>query len=349
MQRRSLQLGELARRLGREVRGDAGVTLHGAAPLESAGPGELSFVRSLRWARLVESTRAGALIVPAGVDPGGRPAILSPDPGLDFARAVALLVPERLPRPGVHPGAQVDPSAEVDPEAAVGPGCVVGARSRVGPRSVLHANVTLYADVSVGADCRLHAGVVLREGTRLGDRVILQPGVVLGGDGFGFAFAEDGSLEKVPQIGVVVLEDDVEIGANTTVDRATLGETRIRRGAKLDNLVQIAHNCDLGEGVVVVAQSGLAGSTRVGARAMLMAQSGVAGHLTIGERAFVGARAGLHKDVAPGARVWGTPQMEERAWHRAIAALARLPEALRRLRALERRLEPRDDAPDGKP
>ncbi len=346
MQRPGLQLGELARRLGREVRGDAGVALHGAASLESAGPGDLSFVRSRRWARFVESTRAGALIVPAGVDPAGRPAIVSPDPGLDFARAVAWLVPERPPRPGVHPGAQVDPTAEIDPAASVGPGCVVGPRSRVGPGSVLYCNVTLYEDVSVGADCRLHAAAVLREGTRLGDRVILQPGVVLGGDGFGYAFAEDGSLEKVPQIGVVVIEDDVEIGANTTVDRATLGETRIRRGAKIDNLVQIAHNCDVGEGAVLVSQSGLAGSTRVGARAMLMAQSGAAGHLAIGERAFVGARAGLHKDVAPGARVWGAPQMEERAWHRAMAALARLPEALRRLRALEKRVGLRADEPD---
>ena len=349
MERRSLQLGELARRLGREVRGDAGVALHGAAPLESAGPGELSFVRSMRWARLVASTRAGALILPAGVDPAGRPAIVSPDPGLDFARAVALLVPERPPRPGVHPGARVDPAAEIDPEATIGPGCVVGARSRVGPRSVLYANVTLYEDVSVGADCRLHAGAVLREGTRLGDRVILQPGVVLGGDGFGFAYAEDGSLEKVPQIGVVVIEDDVELGANTTVDRATLGETRIRRGAKLDNLVQIAHNCDVGESVVVVAQSGLAGSTRVGARAVLMAQSGSAGHLTIGERAFLGARAGVNRDVAPGVRIWGMRQMEERAWHRAMVALARLPQAMRRLRALEKRLGLGGAGPEDKP
>jgi len=169
------------------------------------------------------------------------------------------------------------------------------------------------------------------------------------GDGFGYAFDEQGALEKVPQVGRVVVEDDVEIGANTTVDRAALGETRIRRGAKIDNLVMVAHNCDIGEGVVIVGQAGLAGSTVVERGAMLMAQMGSGGHLRIGERAFVGARAGLHKDVAAGARVWGAPQLPERAFHRAMAALTRLPDALRRLRALEKRLglERAEDSGEG--
>ncbi len=333
-----MRLRELAEKLGREVRGDGDVELSGVAPLESAGPGDLSFVRSLAWAKKVGETRASAVVAPAMVETGSLPALLSPNPGLDFARAVALLLPAARPPAGVHPAAAVAGSASVDPSASVGPLCSVGEGASIGARSVLHPGVHVYPNVRVGKDCTIHAGVVLGEGTELGDRVSLQPGVVLGGDGFGYAFDEQGRLEKVPQVGRVVVEDDVEIGAGTTVDRASLGETRIRAGAKIDNLVMIAHNCDVGESAVVIAQSGLAGSTIVGRRAILMAQSGAAGHLAVGDGAFVSARAGLHKDVPPGARVFGAPAREERRWHRVIAAMARLPEALRRLRAVEQKL-----------
>jgi len=195
--------------------------------------------------------------------------------------------------------------------------------------------------VTVGEDCWIHSGCVLREDTRLGDRVVLQPGVILGGDGFGYAADEAGHPVAIAHRGCVVIEDDVEIGANSTVDRATLDETRIRRGAKIDNLVQIAHNCDIGEDALIVAQSGLSGGTVVGRGAMIMAQAGSAGHLRIGERAFVGARAGLHHDVADGARVFGAPAVEEHGWHRTVAALKRLPELLRRVRRLERALTER--------
>jgi UDP-3-O-[3-hydroxymyristoyl] glucosamine N-acyltransferase len=340
-----MRLDALAERLGLALEGDGGLAVRAAAPLESAGPHDLSFVSSARWARALATSRAGAVIVPAGVDAGGRPALRSGRPRLDFARAVALLHPAERPPAGVHPRAQVAPDARVHPEASIGANAVVGAGCAIGARSVLHANVTLYPRVEIGADCEIHAGCVLREDTHLGDRVILQPGVVLGGDGFGYELDEGGAWFKVPHVGRVVVEDDVEIGACTTVDRGSFGETRLARGVKIDNLVQIAHNCRIGEGSIVVAQSGLAGSTVVGRRAVLMARVGAAGHLTIGDGAFVGVRAGLHKDVAPGARVWGTPQMEERTWHRAMAALARLPDALRRLRALEQRLGGRDTAP----
>lgn len=335
--RTPLRLGDLAERLGRSVSGDAELRIAGVAALDEAAGDELAFVRSTRWAKGLAASRAGAVIVPSGLDPG-RPAIVSPHPGLDFARAVALLVPGARPPAGIAPGAHVAPGAVIDPSASVGPGAVVGAGSRVGPRSVVHANATLYDDVEIGADCAIHGGAVLREGTRLGNRVLVQPNAVLGGDGFGFAWNERGEPEKIPQVGRVVVEDDVEIGAGTTIDRAALGVTRIGRGTKIDNLVQIAHNCDVGESVVIVAQSGLAGSTSVGRGAMLMARAASAGHLTIGERAFVGAAASLHRSVRPGGRVWGTPQMEERLFHRVAAALTRLPDALRRLRAIEKRL-----------
>ena len=333
-----VRLAEIAAELGRQVEGDPDLLICGVAELERAGPADIAFVRSAEYYDRAAASRAGALIVPAGLDPGSRSAIRSPNPALDFARVVERLSPELRPPPGLHPLAQLAEDAEVDASAALAAFVVVGSDCRVGARSVLHAHVTLYPGVVVGADCLIHSGVVLREGTILGDRVVLQPGVVIGGDGFGLVADERGLARRVPQIGRVVIEDDVEIGANTTVDRATLAETRIRRGAKIDNLVQIAHNCDIGENAIVVAQTGLSGSTVVGAGAVLMAQAGSAGHLRVGERAFVGARAGLHKDVAPGSRVWGAPQLEERRWHRAMAALARLPDALRRLRAVEREL-----------
>ena len=211
----------------------------------------------------------------------------------------------------------------------------------MGARSVVAANATLVADVEIGADCWIHAGAVLREQTQIGDRVVLQPGVVLGADGFGYVPDEQGRPVAMAQRGRVVVEDDVEIGANTTVDRATLDETRIRRGAKIDNLVQIAHNCDIGEHALIVAQTGLSGGTVVGRGAIVMAQVGSAGHLRIGEGAFVGARTGLHRDVPDGGRVFGSPEMEERTWHRVVAALKRLPELLKRVRRLERALEGR--------
>jgi UDP-3-O-[3-hydroxymyristoyl] glucosamine N-acyltransferase len=330
------RLAELAAELGRDVEGDPDFRVRGVAALDSAGPGDLAYARSARFAPALAKSRAGALILPHGVDAGGRPAIRSPHPGLDFARVAKRLAPRRGPAPGIHPSAQVAPDARVDESASVGAGCAIGAASVVGPRSVLHANVTLYDGVRVGADCVIHAGCVLREGSQLGERVVLQPGVVLGGDGFGYVIGEAGALEAMPQLGRVVVEDDVEIGANTTVDRGTLGDTRIGRGAKLDNLVQVGHNVAIGESALVVAQAGIAGSTRLGRGAMIMSQAGIPDHVTIGAGAYVGPKSGVHGDVAAGARVMGYPHREMRAFQRIFAALGLLPALVARVRALER-------------
>jgi UDP-3-O-[3-hydroxymyristoyl] glucosamine N-acyltransferase len=334
----STSLGELAAALGRAVEGDPAFRVDAVAPLADAGPADLAFVRSSALGRVLAASRAGALIAPPGIDTGGRPTIRSPRADLDFARAVALLVEREPLEPGVDARAVVAPDARIDPTAHVAALAVIGARASVGPRTRVHPHAVLYADVRVGADCVLHAGCVLREEVEIGDRVVLHPGAVLGADGFGYALDENGRPTKVSQIGRVIVEDDVEIGANATIDRATLGETRVRRNAKIDNLVVVSHNCDIGEDVLVAAQSGLAGSTRVGRGAILMGQSASAGHLEIGAASFLGARAALHKDLPPGSRVWGAPALEERRWHKSIAVFARLPEMMRRLRAIERRL-----------
>ncbi len=334
----AVRLGELAAALGLEVEGDADVLLCGVAALESAGPRDLAFVRSRRFAARLTASRAGAVIAPPGLDTGGRPTLRSLQPGLDFARAARRVAPPSRPGAGVHPSAWIAPDASVDQSASIGPLCAIATGARVGARSVLHAHVTLAEGAAVGTDCEIHAGCVLASGTLVGDRVTLQPGVVLGGDGFGYVAGADGPPEKFPQIGRVVVEDDVEIGANSAIDRGALGETRIGRHTKIDNLVQIGHGCRIGEGVIVVAQAGLAGSTVVERGAIVMAQAGIAQHLRIGERAFVGPQSGVRKDVPAGGRVMGTPERSERSWHRVSAALTRLPALLRRVRAIERRL-----------
>jgi len=331
-----IRLSQLAADLGRPVEGDGDVEIRGVGSIETAGPGDLTFVREERYRSRLAKSRAAAVIAPPGVDAGALSVIRSPQPGLDFARAVRILAPRKHPPAGLHPSATVDPEAEVDPTAHIGPGCRVAAGARVGARSVLHANVTLYAGVRVGADCTLHSGCVLREETELGDRVVLQPGVVLGTDGFGYVVNEDGGFEAVPQCGRVVVEDDVEIGANATIDRGTLGDTRLRRGAKLDNLVMVGHNCEVGEDAMLTAQSGLAGSVRIGRGALVLSQAGVSDHVCVGDGAYVGPQSGVTADVPARGRVLGTPHDDLPRTRRLWAALRRLPELFARVRALER-------------
>jgi UDP-3-O-[3-hydroxymyristoyl] glucosamine N-acyltransferase len=338
-------LAELATLLGCPVEGDETFEISGFASLGQAKADELVFLRDPAYAPALQASQARVVVVHPGVDVAGRAALRSLLPAHDFSRLIREFAPVSRPAQGIAPGAHVDATAIVDATASIGTGAVVGAGCRVGAGSVVAANATLVANVELGRDCWVHAGAVLREDTRVGDRVVLHPGVVLGAEGFGYVPDERGRPVAMAQRGCVVVEDDVEIGANTTVDRATLDETRIRRGAKIDNLVQIAHNCDVGEDVLIAAQTGLSGGTVVGRGAILMGQVGTTGHLRIGERAFVAARAGLHRDVPDDARVFGAPATEEQAWHRSVAALKRLPDLLRRVRRLERTRQ--HDAGDG--
>jgi UDP-3-O-[3-hydroxymyristoyl] glucosamine N-acyltransferase len=332
-----LILREIAEHLGCALRGDGEVEIRRVAGIERAGQGDLTFVANIRYLGHLAATRASAVIIHPET-PTALPALLSTNPYLVFARAVALLHPEARPAPGVDPSARVDPTAVLGEGVHVGALAVIGPRARVGARSLIHPHVVVYADATIGEDCCLHSAVQVREGCRLGNRVIVQNGAVIGSDGFGFAKDDSGRYEKIPQRGIVVLEDDVEIGALTAIDRAALDETRIGRGSKLDNLVQVGHSVTIGEDSVLAGQVGVAGSSRLGSRVTLAGQVGVAGHLTIGDGAIATAQTGIPSDVAPGALVSGYPAIDNRAWLKASALFARLPELLKRVRELERKL-----------
>ena len=333
-----MKLGELAARLGCELRGDGELEIRGVAGLDEAGPGDLSFLANPRYAEKLRATRAGAVVVAPGHE-APVPSLVCDNPYLAFSRAVALVRAQPRPAPGVHPSAHVHATAVVGDGVHVGALAVVGAGVRVGARSVLHPHVVLYDGVLVGEDCELHSGVQVRERCRLGDRVVVQNGAVIGADGFGFARDAEGRYHKFPQVGIVVVEDDVEIGALAAIDRAALGETRIGRGSKLDNLVQVGHSVTIGEDSVLAGQVGVAGSTRIGRRVTLAGQVGVAGHLEIGDGVVATAQTGIPSSVEPGAVVSGYPAIENRAWLKASAVFAKLPELLRRLRELERKVE----------
>jgi UDP-3-O-[3-hydroxymyristoyl] glucosamine N-acyltransferase len=333
-----MKLGEIARALGCELRGDGDVEIVAVSPLEEAAPGALTFLADARLAAKVAGTRASAIVLAPDAADVALPSLRAPHPYLAFVRAVELLQPPAARRePGIHPTAVIAPNATLGPGAVVGAHVVVGERARIGRDATLHPNVTIYGDVIIGDDFTAHAGVVVREAVHIGDRVLLHAGAVIGSDGFGFLPLPDGN-RKIPQVGTVVLEDDVEIGANATVDRAALGSTVVARGAKIDNLVTVAHGCRVGPGSLLAAQVGLAGGTTLGARVMLGGQVGTAGHQTIGDGAQIAAKSGVSGDVPAGAVYGGIPAVEIRTWRRFVSAWLRLPELLRRVRRVERAL-----------
>jgi UDP-3-O-[3-hydroxymyristoyl] glucosamine N-acyltransferase len=330
-------LRELAARLGCSLRGDGGIDVRRVAGIEEAGPGDLTFVANPKYAARLADTRATAVIISPDLQTP-LPSLVSTNPYLTFARAAALLHPPLRPAPGVHASAQVDPTAVLGAGVHVGALAVIGPRARVGARTAIHPQVVLYPDVDIGDDCVLHSAVQVREGCRIGHRVVVQNGAVIGGDGFGFAKDEEGRYEKIPQLGIVVVEDDVEIGALTAIDRAAMSETRIGRGTKIDNLVQIGHSVTVGADTVLAGQVGVAGSTKIGSRVTLAGQVGVAGHLTIADGVIATAQTGIPNSVEAGATVSGYPAIDNRAWLKSSAVFARLPELQKRLRELEKKV-----------
>ncbi len=334
----ALTVAEVARLAEGEVRGDPDVVVRGARPLEEAGPDDLSFVAEPRYYPYIEASRAAAVLVARGSDaplPERMAAVWVDDPRRALARILPALYPDEPPPAGVHPTAVVAGDAEVAATASVAPYAVIGAGSRVGPGARIGAHAVLGRGCAVGADAVVHAHATLHDGTVVGDRSVIHSGVRLGGDGFGFVWDGEGH-RKVPQVGRVVIEEDVEIGANTTIDRGSIGDTVVGRGTKIDNLVQIGHNCRLGRHVIVVSQVGISGSTRVGDGAVLGGQVGVQGHIEIGAGARIGGQAGVFADVPAGETWSGYPARPHREALRAQAGVFKLPELIRRLKALEK-------------
>jgi len=334
-----MKLTELAQKLGLPIRGDGAIELTGPAPIEMAGPGMITFATGPKYAAALRSSAAAAAIVPAALVADAPCSVLiSENPAFDFARALEVFFPPYRPAAGIHPSAAIAASARIGPDAHLGAFAVIGENVTIGRNAVIHPHVTIYANVRIGDDFVCHSQVSLREGVTIGNRVTILNGAVIGADGFGFV-EHRGSLLKVPQVGSVTLEDDVEIGANTTIDRATMGATLIRRGVKLDNLIQVGHNCEVGEYSRMAAQSGLAGSVKLGSWCQFGGQSGCADHANIGDRVRVIAQAGVHNDLADDALVGGAPAIDLKIFRRMVAVEPRLPELARRVRALEKLAE----------
>ncbi len=333
-----MKLGELAARLGCQLEGDGEIDICRVATLEQAGAGDLAFLANTKYTSQLSSSAAAAVIIGPGID-GARCAVLRSDnPYLAFARATQLLYPNPRPAAGIHPTAVIGPNVVIEPDVTIGPYVVIGERARLGARSVVYAHAIIGAEAVIGPDCLLHARVSIRERVTIGARVVIQDGAVIGSDGFGFAAREDGTHEKIPQVATVVLEDDVEVGANTTIDRPAVGETRVKSGTKIDNLVQIAHGVVIGSNSMLAAQVGIAGSTIVGDQVMLGGQVGVTGHVTIGDRARASAKTGVTGNVDADSFITGYPHMDNLEWRKAYVVFRRLPDMRKQLLELAERL-----------
>ena len=333
-----MKLSELADRLGCRLDGDGSLDIVRVAGVEEAGPGDITFLANPRYVQAVQRTRASAIILAEDADAAPCAMLRSPQPYGSFAEALRVFGRDERPDPGIHPSAVIASDAAIGDGVAIGPLVVVERGARLGDRVAIHAHAVVGAGATIGDDTVLHPRVSIRGGSVIGSRVIVQDGAVIGSDGFGFVTDEAGVHHKIPQQSRVVIEDDVEIGANTTIDRPAVGETRIRRGTKIDNLVQVAHGVTVGEHTILAAQVGIAGSSRIGSHVVLAGQVGVAGHLEVGDKARATAQTGIPNDIDAGAFVSGYPAIDNRDWLKASAVFRKLPELKRRVRELAARL-----------
>ena len=331
-------LTQLADQLGCQLIGDGSRVISGVATIDNAGPEHLTFLANSKYAAKVKSTAAGGILAGEPQLSTSAATLVSSNPYYDFARALGFFYQPPRPSPSIHPTAVIAPTATIGPDAFVGPYSVIGDRVTIGSRATIHPHVVIYEGCQIGDDFTAHSHASVREFTLIGHRVTIHNGVVLGGDGFGFAKRGDGSHFKIAQAGRTVIEDDVEIQTLTSVDRATMGETRVKRGAKLDSLVQIGHACIVGEDNIICAQTGLAGSTVLEENVVMAGQTGSSGHLTVGKNSIVYGQTGLPGDVPPNSTVGGSPGYDGKLWLRTSAALPKLPDLLRSVRSLERRL-----------
>jgi UDP-3-O-[3-hydroxymyristoyl] glucosamine N-acyltransferase len=336
-----MKLSELAARTAAQTDGgSANLEITGAAGLDDAVSGQVTFLANPRYTPKVNTTKASAIYLSEDARIDKEISVLrARDPYLSFTLALRLFHPEPEFEPFVHESAVIDPSAKVATNVSIGACSVIGPSTQIEEGVRIYPNVTIYEGVTVGRGSIIHAGTVIRERSQIGERVIIHNNVVVGCDGFGYAKDEERHWLKIPQTGHVVIEDDVEIGAGTTIDRASVGESRIRRGTKIDNLVQVGHSCTVGEDTLLCAQVGLAGSSHIGNRVILAGQAGVAGHLTIGDDVVLTAKSATSHDVPAGKVISGVPAFDNRDWRRSTAAFRRLGEMQRRIRELEKRLE----------
>ena len=333
----SKTLKELAEYLGGTVVGDESRIVDGLAPLEAAGPNKITFLANPKYASKVADTGAGAVLMAPGGERYGRNVIEVANPYLAFAKLLTLFYVQSHPPLGVMPEACIGTGVALGEDVSIYPGAVIGENVTIGDGCVIYPGAVLYAGVAIGDDTVVHANAVIRERCRIGKRCVIQPGAVIGSDGFGYA--PDGSgYYPIPQIGIVVLEDDVEIGANCCIDRAALEVTLIRRGTKLDNLVQVAHNCQIGEDCMIVSQVGISGSSKIGNHVTLAGQVGVAGHLSIGDNVIVGAQSGVPGSLSANAAYSGTPAIPHKEWLKSMAMVPKLPDLRKTVSSLEKRI-----------
>lgn len=327
----------LAREIGGEVIGDGNVMIHGIAPADSARAGDITFAEKQSYMTAAEASQASAVLVPAGFESATKVLIRVKNPRIAIAKVLPLFFPPETHVAGVHPSAVIDPTAQIDPTASIGPHCSVGAGVRIGQRSVLMGGNHVGRDSQIGDDTCLHPNVVLYAKTQIGSRVIIHAGTVVGSDGYGYVF-DQGQHRKMLQVGNVIIHDDVEIGSNTSIDRAALGSTVIGQGTKIDNLVQVAHNVVMGRHCLLMGQVGIAGSTQLADYVVVASQTGVAGHLKIGPQVTIGAKSGVMRDIPAGETVLGIPAASDKQAKRQWIAMSQLPDALHRLKALEKQV-----------
>ena len=338
------RLSELAARVGARISGEGDPVVTGVSPIEEAGPGQVTFLSNPKYNRFARESKASAIVAKDRVEGARALFLLSDNPYYTFACVMEMFHPPRRPAAGVSPLASIHPGAQIGKDVSIGPYAVVAEGAGIGDRTALHAGVVVGEGASVGEDCLLYPHVVLYHGVRIGSRVILHAGCVIGSDGFGFAPTKEG-YRKIPQVGIVEIGDDVEIGANTTVDRAALGVTRILKGTKLDNLVQVGHNVVIGSDTVIAAQVGIAGSCRIGNRVMIGGQAGLAGHLEVEDGIMLGAKCGVPDTLrASEGKVWsGIPVMPHATWLRMSMLLPKLPDLFRRVKRLEEGKNPKGE------
>ena len=333
-----MKLGELATKLGAELRGDAELEITGVKGIEEAGPAEVTFVANPKYAGLARTTRAAAVLVEPEFPEIEAATLRLKNPYLAFSRALGFFYQPPVYAPGIHPTAVIDPTAVIGGGAHIGAYVVIGPHVKLGAQATLLPHVVLYPGVEAGRNLFAHAHAVVREDCILGDDVTLENGVIIGADGFGFAKNDDGHWEKIPQSGPVRLGNRVDVQANATIDRATVGETRIGDGTKVDNLVQVGHASHVGENTLICAQTGLAGSSIIGNNVILTGQTGVAGHCTVGDGVILTAQSAVSHDVPAGKVISGSPGFDNRVWLRAVSLFQRLPELAKRLDRVEKKL-----------